>query len=193
MILCHSVREYILKLFCHPSSLFQYYYLEEGNFAVLIESPVQTSDYIYRFPSRSTSLTYLRISGFLHNDNEKHHVHNYIHRHLPIELLDNIFRLAKVGRKDPKKEYMFSTGITDFKGDPNEVNPNEEHPLYKSLRLVCKRWTTTSTLLLFETIVLFSHAKVGFHEVIPSYYWNRAFSASWGHLRFLSASTYLTY
>ena len=97
---------------------------------------------------------------------------------LPIELLDNIFRLAKVGRKDPKKVYIFSTGITDFKGDPNEVNPNEEHPLYKSLRLVCKRWTTISTPLLFKTILLLSHAKVSFHEVIPSYYWNRAFSAS---------------
>ena len=79
---------------------------------------------------------------------------------LPAELLGYIFRLAKVGPKDPEEVYIYPTDITDFRGDPNRVNPNEEHPLYKSLRLVCKRWSAISTPLLFETIVLLSHATV---------------------------------
>lgn len=97
---------------------------------------------------------------------------------LPAELLDHIFRLAKLGRQDPQKHYMFSEGIMDFRGDPNEVNPNEQHPLYKSLRLVCKRWGDISTPLLFETIILLSHAKVSIHELVPFHWWTWAFSAS---------------
>ena len=88
---------------------------------------------------------------------------------LPTGLLGYIFRLAKKGRKHPEKVYIYSTGIMDFRGDPNEVSPSEEHPLYKSLRLVCKRWRAISTPLLFETVVLLSHAKVSFHKGVPSH------------------------
>ena len=87
---------------------------------------------------------------------------------VPVELLDIIFQLAKTGRKDPVKEYKYPADIMDYRGDPNEVNPNEDFPLYKSLRLVCKRWKAISTPLLFDTVVLLSHAMVSpIHEFMP--------------------------
>ena len=58
---------------------------------------------------------------------------------LPNEILLHIFRLAKNGRSNPVRVYKYLNDGPDgnfFEGDPNKVNPNEDHPLYKSLRQV---------------------------------------------------------
>ena len=120
-------------------------------------------DYIHGSPNLSTSRICLLILDSVIATTKSIMSTSVSIDALPTELIDRIFRLAKLGRKDPEKVYMFSTGIIDFRGDPNEVNPNEEHPLYKSLRLVCKRWRDISTPLLFDTFVLLSHVKVSFY------------------------------
>lgn len=70
--------------------------------------------------------------------------------HLPLELLESIFYLAKMEPESPIVN-------KDYTGDPNEVNPNEEHPLFKTLRLVCGKWYDIATPALFRTVVLWSH------------------------------------
>ena len=83
---------------------------------------------------------------------------------LPPEILDWIITLAKVERKLPQQLYhnnSFAGSGRDFRGDPNKISPNEEYPLYKAIRCVCKRWNLHGTPLLFRTIVLLSHSKVG--------------------------------
>ena len=66
---------------------------------------------------------------------------------LPNEILLYIFRLAKNGRKNPFRVYKCLRDDPDgyyFEGDPNKVNPNEDHPLYKSLRQVSEPCYTIS-------------------------------------------------
>ena len=69
---------------------------------------------------------------------------------LPYETLEHLFRLAKIGPVKPR--------ITEhYEGDPNEISPNEDYPLFKTLRQVCKTWHDVATPLLFRTVVLWSH------------------------------------
>ena len=86
---------------------------------------------------------------------------------LPDEILLTILLLARAGKADPERVFINNPygPDMDFLHDPNDVNPNEEYPLYKSARLICKRWKIIATPLLFETLILLSHSKV-FYPVI---------------------------
>ena len=81
---------------------------------------------------------------------------------LPNEILLTILMLAKKGKADPQRVFINDPygPDMDFLNDPNDVNPNEEYPLYKSARLVCKHWRVIATPLLFETLILLSYSKV---------------------------------
>ncbi|KAI4241314.1 MAG: hypothetical protein L6R40_004620 [Gallowayella cf. fulva] len=77
---------------------------------------------------------------------------------LPTEILIEIFTWAKCDRAEPQEVMMWdestSSHIMEYPGDPNLVNPNEEHPSLKSFRQVCKVWYGVATPMLFRAVVL---------------------------------------
>lgn len=73
---------------------------------------------------------------------------------LPIELLEEIFRWAKLPEPLPT---LPSTFGADYEGNPNYVSPNERFPLFKTLRQVCSKWHDLATPKLFRDVVLLSH------------------------------------
>lgn len=85
---------------------------------------------------------------------------------LPTELFEEIFLWAKLGQNTPTRR------LDDY-DDPNVFSQNEEYPLFKSLRLVCRRLRDVATPRLFHTVVLLYHDK------------------SWGHLNNIALSSHL--
>ena len=78
---------------------------------------------------------------------------------IPVEILQKIFYWASSERKEAKQVYIMYEGSPrmGYATDPNEANPNDEHPVYKSLRQVSQAWNDIATPLLYHTMVLLSH------------------------------------
>ena len=97
---------------------------------------------------------------------------------LPVEILAEMFIMAKVGRSPPRKNwYDLDTMNLDFYGNPNYVNYNEEYPLYKALRLVCKHFSQMATPLLFGNVFLLSNIQVS--RPIYVYFLSLAGNENW--------------
>ena len=79
---------------------------------------------------------------------------------LPPEVLREVFTWAKC--EDNIPAHIRSASNTESLEvaddvDPNSLNLNEEHPSYKSFRLVCRVWHGVATPLLFHTMMLLPH------------------------------------
>lgn len=81
---------------------------------------------------------------------------------LPSELLQHIFLWAKIGPSEPNIEDFRCYG-SRRREDPNSVAPNEEYPLFKSLRLVCRAWHALATPMLFQEVVLMPNVESWAH------------------------------
>lgn len=79
---------------------------------------------------------------------------------LPPEMLREIFKWVKCEDNIPAHIRAASNMecLEEPDGvDPRCVNVNEEHPSYKSFRLVCRVWHGVATPLLFRTMILLPH------------------------------------